>query len=74
MLAGGEFELDGGVFAPVAFDFVLFGYAVCGDDGVVWGVGVGGAVGAFAVVVPDVERCAVKADFGGGHRVLGVLR
>ena len=39
MLAGGEFELDGGVFAPVAFDFVLFGYAVCGDDGVVWGVG-----------------------------------
>lgn len=39
MLAGGEFELDGGVFAPVAFDFVLFGYAVVGDDGVVWGVG-----------------------------------
>ena len=30
-----------------------------------WGIGVGGAVGAFAVVVPDVERCAVKAYFSG---------
>lgn len=56
VLAGGEFELDGGVFAPVAFDFVLFGYAVVGDDGVVGGVGA--AVDGAEVAAGQVVGCA----------------